>query len=165
MSYHVYTTKGIVLSQRPFKEADRVYSILTRDLGLIRASAIGVRKEASKLRGSLEPVSLTVISLVRGKEFWRLTSADGAQKIKASGDLLRPLTLLEQLVQGESSHAELYDAVEEFILKEEKGEEFEIKFVARILFELGYLKREDLDLGGKALLSAINDGLKHSHLA
>ena len=57
-----------MLSERPKKEADRVYNILTRDLGLVRAHAIGVRREESKLRGALEPYSLSSVSLVRGKE-------------------------------------------------------------------------------------------------
>ena len=68
MSYHIYTTPGIVLRHRPLREADRVYIILTRDLGLIRASAIGVRKETSKLRGALEPLSLSMTSWVTMKK-------------------------------------------------------------------------------------------------
>lgn len=69
MSYHIYTTRGIILSAKPFQEADRVYKILTRDFGLIYATATGVRRAESKLRGSLEPLRISSVSLVRGKEF------------------------------------------------------------------------------------------------
>ena len=93
MSYHIYNTKGIILSEKSLREADRVYSILTRDLGLIRATALGVRKESSKLRGNLEPVGLTTVSLVRGKEYWRVTSAEVVRRFKKT----KPLVLLEQL--------------------------------------------------------------------
>ena len=154
MSYHIYTTKGIVLSERPLKEADRMYSILTRDFGLVRAHATGVRKGVSKLRGSLEPVSLSTVSLVRGKEFWRLTSAELIKSFKTS----KPLALLEKLVAGEAPHPELFDIVEKHI------ESSETTLVSQILYHLGYLKREDLKLPGKELIRAINDGLEASNL-
>lgn len=164
MSYHIYTTRGLILSARPLREADRVYSILTRDLGLIRATALGVRKESSKLRGVLEPISLSTISLVRGKEYWRITSSELIRKIPASPEILRPLALLDKLVQGEAHHAELFDAVEKG-LTEEAGVGKEEQFVAQMLFHLGYLKETDLKLEKKDLIKAINSGLEASHLS
>ncbi|OHA92365.1 MAG: DNA repair protein RecO [Candidatus Zambryskibacteria bacterium RIFCSPLOWO2_02_FULL_51_21] len=154
MSYHIYTTKGIILSAQAKGEADRLYSILTRDFGLIRAHAIGVRKSASKLRGALEPVSLSSVSLVRGKEYWRLTSAEVIKRFKKS----KPLFLLEQLVAGEATHPELFDAVEKYL------ELDETTLVAQILFHLGYLKKSDLNLPEKELIKAINAGLEASML-
>lgn len=164
MSYEIYTTKGIVLSQRPVREADRIYSILTRDFGLVRARALGVRKESSKLRGSLEPVSLSSVSLVRGKEHWRTTSAELIRKIPSSLEIARPLVLLEKLVQGEVASPELFDVIESAISKN-MDEDSEIRLVAEILFHLGYLKKTDLELDKKNMIKAINDGLKASHLA
>ena len=165
MSYHIYTTKGIVLSQRPVGEADRIYSILTRELGLVKAKAISVRKSASKLRGSIEPYSISDVSFVRGKGEWRLTSAELIQKVRNERELAKPLTLLEKLVQGEEPHPELFDAIERELMKEEKNNEFEINLVAKIMYHLGYVKESDLSLNKKALINAINEGLKHSHLS
>ena len=165
MSYHIYNTKGLVLSERPRREADRVYTILTRDLGLVRATALSVRNESSKLRGALEPVTLSLVSLVRGKEYWRTTSAESLRKISPSPTIMRPLALLEKLVQGEAPHPELFDAiVEKLDAHEHVTEQFEIKLVSQILFHLGYLKEEDLDLGKKDLIEAINRGIEVSHL-
>ena len=158
MSYHIYTTKSLVLSAKARGEADRVYSILTRDLGLVRAVGLAVRKENSKLRGGLEPVSLSIISLVRGKEYWRLTSAEFIKKVKKS----KALAILEKLVAGETPHPELFDAVGEFLSK--PGFDNETQFVATILSHLGYLKKSDLNLDKKNLIKAINEGLKQSHL-
>lgn len=160
MSYHIYTTKGLILSERPLREADRVYSILTRDLGLIRATALGVRKESSKLRGVLEPISLSTVSLVKGKEYWRITSAELVSRVVAKPEILRPLALLDKLVQGEAHHAELFDAVEAGL---SSGSEEE--FVAQMLFHLGYLKEADLKMDKKDLVKAINRGLEASHLS
>ncbi len=165
MSYHIYTTKGIVLSERPIREADRIYTILTEDLGLIRATAIGVRKEVSKLRGNLEPFSLTSVSIVRGREYWRLTSAEYIQKISSSLSVARPLDLLGRLIQGEAPHPELFKAIEETILASNHQDKmFEVGLVSKILFHLGYLKESDMDLNSESLIKAINNGIQASHL-
>lgn len=176
VSYHIYTTKGIILSERPIKEADRVYSILTRELGLIHATALGVRKEASKLRGALEPLSLSRISLVRGKEYWRITSGEFLQNFSSMREMARPLSLLEKLVQGEEPHPELFDVVEGAVVSrwstsDVDQEMFEMRLVAKILYQLGYLHESDLNLdpsvdeaGRKALIKAINIGIQASQL-
>lgn len=163
MSYHIYTTQGITLSYRPSREADRIYSILTRDLGLIRATALGVRKEASKLRGSLEPITLAQISLVRGKEYWRVTSVESSVRVEPRAEILRPLALLERLVQGEAVQPELHETVERFLLAKPE-EDLESLFVANILWQLGYIKESDLNLPREDLVKAINAGLHESHL-
>lgn len=165
MSYHIYTTKGIMLSLRAIGEADRIYNILTRDLGLVRAMAIGVRKEVSKLRGSIEPFSLASVSFVKGQNYWRLTSAESIKNISSSPSIARPLVLLEKLVQGEAPHPELFDAIEKVIIAPKLNDEmFEIRLVSQILFHLGYLKEADLTLDKKQLVKVINDGLQASHL-
>jgi DNA repair protein RecO (recombination protein O) len=164
VSYHIYTTKGIILSSRAWKESDRIYNILTRDLGLVRATALGVRKETSKLRGSLEPFQLSLISLVRGKDHWRITSAESKKKIPTNSAFLRPFKLVEQLVQGETPHQELFDTLANSLEEKEDEQLFEIKLVSKILYNLGYLKENDLKLEKKDLIKAINHGLEASHL-
>lgn len=164
MPYHIYTTKGLVLSARPSREADRVYAILTEDLGLVHARAGGVRLEKSKLRGFLEPYSVVRISLVRGKEYWRVTSAEFMRALPARPALARPLALIEKLVAGEEPHPELFRAVESFINEHGIDESFETGLVATALYHLGYLREGDLSMTGKDLVAAINRGLRETHL-
>jgi len=165
VSYHIYTTRGIVLSERAIGEADRIYSILTRDLGKLQARVIGVRKNTSKLRGSIEPFSLSSISFVKGKDYWRLISAQFLQSIPASSNVANPFFLIEKLVQGEEPHPELFDAVEQFALSPNPHDEmFEVHLVSQILFHLGYLKEVDLDLDKKDMIQAINEGIQASNL-
>lgn len=165
MSYHIYTTRGIVLSERPIGEADRIYNILTRELGKLQARGIGVRKNNSKLRGNIEPFSLSSISFVKGKEYWRITSAEFIKSISRAPTMARPLVLIERLIQGQKPHSELFDLVEQFTqFVEADNEMFEVRLVSQILFHLGYLRESDLALDKKALIEAINEGLQASHL-
>ncbi|KND48479.1 MAG: DNA repair protein RecO [Parcubacteria bacterium C7867-005] len=159
MSYNIYTTKGIVLSLLPIREADGLYTILSRDLGVIFARASGTRKENSKLRAGLEPLSLSSISLIKGKSNWRVTSSFLLKSIsplqKTNKDLAKSLFqalfLLEKLVQGEEKHKELFDAIEDiFITSANLTEDsdtalaIEIVLVSRILYHLGYLAERDV---------------------
>jgi recombinational DNA repair protein (RecF pathway) len=157
-----------VLSARARGEADRIYSVLTSEFGLVRAKASGVRNEVSKLRAALEPLSFSTISFVRGKEYWRITGAtldlNVAKEFKNNRPVLlsfvQALSLVEKLVVGESRHPELLDQIEEamnFAKREEMSLEdiksFEAWIVLRVLFELGYISGDDLPDG--ILTSAI----------
>src|SRR3989344_5761793 len=73
--HHIYHTEGIILGSKNYGEAGKYYSIFTRDLGMVYASAQGVRKMSSKLRFILQDFAYLKIDLVQGKDFWRVTSA------------------------------------------------------------------------------------------
>jgi len=73
--HHIYHTEGIILASRNFGEAGKHYSIFARDLGMITASAQGVRKMSSKLRYVLQDFAYLKIDLVQGKNIFRVTNA------------------------------------------------------------------------------------------
>jgi DNA repair protein RecO len=160
MSYHIYTTKGIILSERALKEADKSVKILTKDLGLINAMAIGARRGSSKRSPALTELSLGKFSLVRGKKDWRVTNAELDvniySRLKKNKNLLhsivRPLSLVEKLVQGEEKNKKLFDIIDTSIrfaaeneLTPDETKRFEIFTVAKVLGELGYLNKENMD--------------------
>ena len=73
--HQIYQTEGIVLKSIDYSEADKYLLILTRDFGLIKTAAKGLRKVSSKLRYSLQEFSVAQISLVQGRSIWRLINA------------------------------------------------------------------------------------------
>ena len=73
--HSIVTTPGFIIDSSSHGEADKVYYIFTRDLGLVRVVAQGIRLEKSKLRYHMKDYSFGVFSMVRGKEIWRLISA------------------------------------------------------------------------------------------
>ena len=132
-------------------EANKQLDLLTRDFGLIRATAQGLRYLKSKLRYSLTDFSLAHVSLVRGKEFWRVTTAikkgDVSTDIpskEAKETLFRIFALLRRLLQGEEAHPELFETIEKTfeVLKKNPAHYSAIEelTVLRILFLLGYVK-------------------------
>ncbi len=61
------TTDAIVLRARPLGEADRVYTLLTRERGKVDAVAKGVRRPRSAMGGRLEPLAEIRVALHKGR--------------------------------------------------------------------------------------------------
>lgn len=152
--HHIYHTQGIILGSGAVGEANRTFRIFTKELGFVVASAQGVRLLKSKLRYSLHDFSLCDLSLVRGREFWRVT---GASKRENLFDVLREspsmravfarvFSLLERLLSGEEKNERLWNYLDEAarfaVLKIHSSElvrNFEYILVLRVLSCLGYL--------------------------
>jgi DNA repair protein RecO (recombination protein O) len=61
------TTDAIVLRARPLGEADRVYTLLTRERGKVDAVAKGARRPRSSMAGRLEPLAEVRVALHKGR--------------------------------------------------------------------------------------------------
>ncbi|MDP3957858.1 MAG: DNA repair protein RecO [bacterium] len=153
MSYHLYQTEGIVLSGANVGESNRYYHVLTKELGLVVASAQGVRELKSKLRPHLSDFSYVSLGLVRGRDFWRITNAEREKKFEHifadKGKLSLVATIaqfLKRFLHGEEKNVRLFSTVEEglsFLEKEKLDDEarrhLELILMARMLNALGYL--------------------------
>lgn len=116
MSHHIYQTKAFIIDSVDVGEANKLLTIFTADLGLIYVSAQGVRIMKSKLRPSIQDLSYSKIALVRGKEYWRLTSAeklislyDKRVHLAVRKLIAQSLQFVKRLTAGESKHDELFD--------------------------------------------------------
>ncbi|HET9659593.1 MAG TPA: DNA repair protein RecO [Thermomicrobiales bacterium] len=72
----IYRTEAIVLSRFDLGETDRIFTLLTRDRGKIRAVAKGARKPTSKLAPSLEYFTRSRMILSRGRDLDIITSVE-----------------------------------------------------------------------------------------
>jgi len=117
--YHLYHTDAFVLGGTPSGEGSKTISLFTRELGFLVASAQSVREERSKLRYGLQDFSYSEITLVRGKEFWRVTNAALKENIfqalvgsrEARRMVGRIFALLRRLLAGEEKNEPLFVAV------------------------------------------------------
>jgi DNA repair protein RecO (recombination protein O) len=82
---------AIILSSRDIGEFDRIYTLYTRELGLVRAVGRGVRKVSARLAGHLEPGTLSEVYIARSRGMGQITSAitlDEFEAIKNEFELL-----------------------------------------------------------------------------
>ncbi len=112
MAIEKYTTECIVVESFDNGEHDRVYKLFTRDFGLITAHAKSIRKLESKLRAHIKPRSVSLATLVRGREVWRLVGAE--EKYFEGGYIHEITSLIKRFIKGEGAHHTLYDRLRNF---------------------------------------------------
>ncbi|PWN01665.1 DNA repair protein RecO [Nocardioides silvaticus] len=72
----LYRDEAIVLRTRKLGEADRIITLLTRQHGLVRAVAKGVRRTTSKFGSRLEPFTHVDLQLAVGRNLDTITQAE-----------------------------------------------------------------------------------------
>jgi DNA repair protein RecO (recombination protein O) len=72
----LYREAGVVLRTHKLGEADRIITLLTRERGVIRAVAKGVRKTSSRFGGRLEPFMHVDLQLAEGRSLDIITQVE-----------------------------------------------------------------------------------------
>lgn len=72
----LYRDAGIVLRTQKLGEADRIITLLTRERGLVRAVAKGVRRTRSRFGARLEPAMVVDAQLYEGRSLDTFTQAE-----------------------------------------------------------------------------------------
>ena len=143
--HHIYTTSAFVIHSASHGEAGKFLLLFTRDFGMIGATAQGIRLIKSKLRYHIQDFNFSTVSIVRGKEIWRLTGAHEIAHMKNNIVHLRILKLLKRLLHGEEKNENLFEIIEELFnteIKEKDFENVECLTVFRIMHILGYIDKK-----------------------
>ncbi len=193
--HHIYTTEGFIIKSFSVGEANKGYFLFTKNLGLVRASAQGVRLSKSKLKGHLGDFDFIEVSLVKGKEIWRITNVSAIiqnpfrkdkEKLSAVKNIFG---LMLRLIHGEEKNEPLFSVNESFYrfllssgISAENIKNLEAVMALRILFNLGYLKKDEglsefaegsrlsaelldsFSTKRKTAIKEINEILKETHL-
>lgn len=186
--YPVFVSDGLVLGKRGTGEESTSVAILTREHGLLRASARAARRENSKLRYGLEMLTQAEFSFIRGKYEWKLTGAQDISRAlmptsapgrQAAGRIAR---LLQRLVQGEEPSVELFETVTDGFTALARGIDVEAVLVLKMLSRLGYIPDtselkpfiekdffalelvQEVEASRKLLIKAINESLSATGL-
>ncbi len=138
MAIEKYITKCIILESYDQGEHDRAYKVFTREFGLLICRAKSIRKLESKLRAHMLPRSISLITLVQGKEVWRLV---GAEKETVISPYIHEVAhLLKRFIRGEGAHKTLYDRIISLLSSHLAYDEQMIRLLLYyvLLVELGY---------------------------
>ena len=94
-----YKAIGINLKSIPFGEADRLLTVLTREFGLIRAVAVGARKQNSKLGGRSGLFVVNDLLIAKGRSLDKITQAETLESHPKLGGNLKKLTAGQYLAE------------------------------------------------------------------
>ena len=113
--YTLHQTEGVILAAHDMGEADRFYTVFSRDHGKIEVFAKSVRLEKSKLRYHLRSCARVRISFVEGKNMFRLTDAEELESPPEDelsyAMARRAAQFLERMVAGQERDLSLWAVV------------------------------------------------------
>lgn len=123
MSTH-YVAKAIVFKKEDRAEADRLFTVFTREFGRIEILGRAIRKITSKLRGGLEIFSLSDIEFVQGRNRKTLIDAVLVERYKHIAQSPEKMEIAEQVcdalsvfIKGQESDNIIWDLVIDFFEK------------------------------------------------
>lgn len=119
MAIH-YRSQGIIFQKKDLGEADRLFSIYTKDFGRLDLLARAERKIKSKLRGGLELFYLSEIEFIQGKTYKTLTDTiliDSYQGLRKSLEKMAPAhkisSVLDRLLKAEEADDNIWNLLSE----------------------------------------------------
>ena len=148
MSYRSYITDVLVCGSRPLQTSDRSYLLLTRDAGMIYATAKSVREERSKQRFALQEFSLARATLIHGRLGWKIAGVEPGGNLfltarnRAERALVCSLVMLvRRTMHGEEAHPQVYDDLTTCLAADNQWDinDRELVMTLRLLYHLGYI--------------------------
>lgn len=117
MVYTIYETNCIVFDIKNSGEDDCIIKAFSDKFGIINIIAKSFRKSTSKLKANIKPFSINKIAIVRGKEFFRLTSTESIFSFSGSKSLVSFLRIIEDLFWSDErdyfdkTNTQIYDMI------------------------------------------------------
>jgi DNA repair protein RecO len=149
MSYQTYTTEAIICGTFNKNTADRSYLLFTKEAGVLYAEAKSVREERSRQRMALQDFSHVRVSLVKGKNSWKIGSIEclsnffmGAEDKEARGSIVKVIKFLRRFYGGQEAAPALFeymiDALTQLQKRQSLREYIELVVQVHLLHELGF---------------------------
>lgn len=160
-------TKGIVIKSVDYKDSDKIVTIFSADLGLIKARARGVKKAKAKLAFAVQPFALIEFLLTEKGGFYTIINASSVDQffnITLDFDnyifMLGALEVCEKTVKQNSPEPELFmlllNALKEVCYGGINSMYVFIKFMIEALNVLGFnLELESCSVCGEKLSNKI----------
>lgn len=136
-------TEAVVLRHSELGEADRLLTLFSREAGILRAVAKGVRRIHSKKAGHLEPFTRVSLMLARTHDLWLVTQAVALdlflplhEDLILTGEAAYVLELVDRFSYEDGENRSLYGLLVETLERLSRGDPI---FTAVHFFELHLL--------------------------
>jgi len=118
-----YRTKGFIFKKDDRSEADRVFSIFTKDFGKIEIRARAIRKITSKLRAGIDKFYFSEVEFIQGKNHKTLTDAVAIEKNDCSQNFEKMIIynkiaeVLDKFIKGQEKDEKLWNLISDIFKK------------------------------------------------
>lgn len=76
------TTRGLILREVKYKEADRILTILTEDMGKITAKARGALRKGSKTSAATQFLAFSELTMFKNRGYWSVNEGSTIEEFK-----------------------------------------------------------------------------------
>lgn len=149
-----FRTEGVVIKKKNFGEADRIFTIYTRDYGKVTALAKGVRRPRSRKAGHLELGNWCKVFIAKGKNLDLLTEVElkrafGIAEFSQSkaNKIYHLLELIDSLTPDHQKNLDVYILLVQFLKKCADSEDFNLVssvFKIKLLTSLGFFSTKSI---------------------
>lgn len=151
MAYQIYITDAIVCGTYRRNTADATYALLTAEAGMVYATARSVREERSRQRYALQDFAAVRVSLVRGKQGWRIGSVESIENFyhcattrAQRGAVVRVIKVVRRFVQAEGMLPSVFTCTHAVLTRLANASDVDSLWLVRrfelwLLYELGYV--------------------------
>lgn len=144
-------TEAFVLKSTESGEANKRVWLFTKEFGVVVATVQGVRKSGAKLKSHITDYCLISADIVKGREVWRLVSAQvlsnpfaGLYDELRARSFIRALGLVGRLCIEEGPEPELFEHLKTIMMTlhmpSDNANFFDTIVIWKILIMLGYLE-------------------------
>ena len=120
MSIEKYVTEGLILKKYEQGENDLTFKVFTFEFGIIFVLAKSIRKINAKLRMQMQVYHFVKLTLVRGREVWRLTGASEIifktnNKIEKIENVVIISECLNRFLPSEKPHQIIFEKLKDIL--------------------------------------------------
>lgn len=166
MAIEKESTEAIIIKIYESGESDAVIKMYARDFGMIFAKSMSLRKSV-KLRAHIMENRITSVTLVKGKEYYRLAGAkEEYDMLNKHKNLPTVAALINRYITGEQKNIRLYNRLIEYVnYKDLDSGILRLCLTSEFMIMLGYLDSELLGLDLEKYLSLnLEDYILHVQL-
>lgn len=148
MAIEKYTTEAFILREYEQGENDFVYKVWAKDFGIIFVLARSIRKANAKLRPIAKKNNFVLMTLVKGKEVWRLTGIEEDKEEMLEGQYSSEVKKIiaesiNKFIEEKKTYKRLFEKLKSLLILEDKKEMYEIKKLKNlvaylVLVDAGY---------------------------
>ena len=91
------TTKGLILREVKYKEADRILTVLTEDMGKITVKARGALRKGSKVAAATQLFAFSELTMFENKGRWSVNEGSTIEEFKGLRNDASGVELIEKL--------------------------------------------------------------------
>ena len=158
-----FYTSAIILKRNAWKENDSKVIVYSLEKGKLELVARGTKKILSKLASHLEPITLSDLMVIKGRQVDYVGTAiseENFQSIKSNLDKIflvgEVINLFDSLVKDQEKDPQLFYLLRDFLFlanSKNKTEQLSLAFKIKLIAVLGYAPNFDdcIVCGGKSI--------------